>query len=90
MVGTNKSVINSLNSFYVLGTTVATNAILEGKGARVALLVTEGYKDVLQVRRSQVPGGLAGWFGIISHKLRQCGSPYVLCQDRLAQARASR
>jgi len=44
------------------GTTVATNAILEGKGARVALLVTEGYKDILQVRRSQVPGGLAGWF----------------------------
>ncbi|KAI0320578.1 Hydantoinase/oxoprolinase-domain-containing protein [Amylostereum chailletii] len=43
------------------GTTVATNAILEGKGAKVALLVTEGYKDILQVRRSQVPGGLAGW-----------------------------
>ncbi|KAI0035796.1 Hydantoinase/oxoprolinase-domain-containing protein [Vararia minispora EC-137] len=43
------------------GTTVATNAILEGKGAHVALLVTEGYKDILQVRRSQVPGGLAGW-----------------------------
>uniref|UniRef100_A0A0W0FFU6 PI-PLC Y-box domain-containing protein n=1 Tax=Moniliophthora roreri TaxID=221103 RepID=A0A0W0FFU6_MONRR len=43
------------------GTTIATNAILEGKGATVALLVTEGYKDILQVRRSQVPGGLAGW-----------------------------
>ncbi|KAJ7456876.1 Hydantoinase/oxoprolinase-domain-containing protein [Mycena latifolia] len=43
------------------GTTVATNAILEGKGARVALLVSEGYRDTLQVRRSQVPGGLAGW-----------------------------
>ncbi|TFK42837.1 Hydantoinase/oxoprolinase-domain-containing protein [Crucibulum laeve] len=43
------------------GTTVATNAILEGKGAHVALLVTEGYRDTLQVRRSAVPGGLAGW-----------------------------
>ncbi|KIJ53509.1 hypothetical protein M422DRAFT_241749 [Sphaerobolus stellatus SS14] len=43
------------------GTTVATNAILEGKGARVALFVTEGYRDVLQMRRSQVPGGLGGW-----------------------------
>ncbi|KAJ8078497.1 hypothetical protein PM082_012779 [Marasmius tenuissimus] len=42
-------------------TTIATNAILEGKGATVALLVTEGYKDILQVRRSHVPGGLAGW-----------------------------
>ncbi|KAK9782804.1 putative 5-oxoprolinase [Seiridium cardinale] len=43
------------------GTTVGTNAILEQKGARVALIVTEGYKDVLQTRRSQIPGGLAGW-----------------------------
>ena len=43
------------------GTTVATNAILEQKGAKVALVVTEGYKDILQTRRSQVPGGLASW-----------------------------
>ena len=43
------------------GTTVATNAILERTGARVALVVTEGYKDILQTRRSQVPGGLASW-----------------------------
>lgn len=43
------------------GTTVATNTILEQKGARVALVVTEGYKDILQTRRSQVPGGLASW-----------------------------
>lgn len=43
------------------GTTIATNTILEQKGARVALVVTEGYKDILQTRRSQVPGGLASW-----------------------------
>lgn len=43
------------------GTTIATNAILEQKGAKVALVITEGYKDVLQTRRSQVPGGLASW-----------------------------
>ncbi len=43
------------------GTTIATNTILEHKGARVALVVTEGYKDILQTRRSQVPGGLASW-----------------------------
>ena len=43
------------------GTTVATNVILEQKGARVALIVTEGFKDILQTRRSQVPGGLASW-----------------------------
>jgi len=43
------------------GTTVATNAVLEGKGARVGLVVTEGYGQLLQIARSLVPGGLAGW-----------------------------
>jgi len=43
------------------GTTVATNAVLEGKGARVGLVTTEGYGQILQVARSYVPGGLAGW-----------------------------
>jgi N-methylhydantoinase A len=43
------------------GTTVATNAILEGKGAIVGLVTTEGFRQVLQIARSFVPGGLAGW-----------------------------
>ena len=34
----------------VHGTTVATNALLERKGARVALLTTEGHRDVLEMR----------------------------------------
>jgi len=46
---------------FLHGTTVATNAILEGKGARVGLVTTRGFKQVLQVARSFVPGGLAGW-----------------------------
>ena len=43
------------------GTTVATNAILEGKGAKVGLVTTLGFRQVLQIARSFVPGGLAGW-----------------------------
>lgn len=43
------------------GTTVATNAILENKGARVGLVTTDGFRQVLQIARSFVPGGLAGW-----------------------------
>ena len=35
------------------GSTVATNAILERKGARVALLVTEGFRDLLLLQRHQ-------------------------------------
>jgi N-methylhydantoinase A len=33
------------------GTTVATNAILEGKGARTGLITTRGFRDVLEIRR---------------------------------------
>ena len=43
------------------GTTVATNAILTGKGARVGIVTTEGYGQMLQIARSFVPGILAGW-----------------------------
>lgn len=43
------------------GTTVATNTVLEGKGAKVGLVTTQGYRQVLQIARSYVPGGLGGW-----------------------------
>ncbi len=43
------------------GTTVATNTVLTASGARVGLVTTKGYKQVLQIARSYVPGGLAGW-----------------------------
>ena len=43
------------------GTTVATNTILEGSGAKVGLITTKGYRQVLQIARSFVPGGLGGW-----------------------------
>ncbi|MGC4251963.1 MAG: hydantoinase/oxoprolinase family protein [Sphingobium sp.] len=46
---------------FLHGTTVATNAVLEGKGSRVGLVVTEGYRHIMQIARSYVPGGLAGW-----------------------------
>jgi len=35
----------------VHGSTVATNAVLERKGARIALLVSAGFRDVLELRR---------------------------------------
>ncbi len=43
------------------GTTVATNAVLQGKGSVVGLVTTAGYEHTLQVARSFCPGGLGGW-----------------------------
>jgi len=43
------------------GTTVATNTVLTSSGARVGLVTTRGYRQVLQIARSFVPGGLGGW-----------------------------
>ncbi|HVY55228.1 MAG TPA: hydantoinase/oxoprolinase N-terminal domain-containing protein, partial [Thermodesulfobacteriota bacterium] len=35
----------------VHGTTVATNTLLERKGARIALVTTEGFEDVIEIGR---------------------------------------
>ena len=51
------------------GTTVATNAVLTGKGAKVGLITTKGYRQVLQVARSFCPGGLGGWVSYIKAPL---------------------
>jgi N-methylhydantoinase A len=39
----------------VHGTTVATNAILELKGARCGLITTRGFRDILELRRLRMP-----------------------------------
>ncbi len=36
---------------FVHGTTAATNAVLERKGARIGLIATEGFRDVLEIGR---------------------------------------
>ena len=43
------------------GTTVATNTVLTGSGSKVGLVTTRGHRQVLQIARSYVPGGLGGW-----------------------------
>ena len=47
----------NLNAFAEVlhASTIATNAILEGKGAVTALVTTEGFRDVLELRRIRVP-----------------------------------
>ena len=66
------------------GTTTATNAILEGKGARTGLIVTHGHKDILAIRRSQIPGHLGAWLSynppdpVVSLQMT------VQCQERMS------
>ena len=42
-------------TFLVLGTTLATNSVLEGKWARTALITTAGFRDVLELARQRRP-----------------------------------
>ena len=51
------------------GTTVATNAVLTGRGAKVGLITTSGFEDTLQVARSFCPGGLGGWVTFVKKPL---------------------
>jgi N-methylhydantoinase A len=37
------------------GSTIATNAVLEGKGARTGMLVTAGFRYVLEIGRHEIP-----------------------------------
>ena len=41
--------------FLIHGTTVATNTILQRKGARTAFITTEGFRDVLHIQRQDRP-----------------------------------
>jgi N-methylhydantoinase A len=38
------------------GSTVATNAVLEGKGSRLGLITTLGFRDMLEIGRAYIPG----------------------------------
>ncbi len=38
-------------TLFVHGSTIATNTVLEGKGARVGMLATAGFRDAVEIRR---------------------------------------
>ena len=43
----------SPTSYFSHGTTVGVNAVIENKGAKVAIITTAGFRDVLELRRGQ-------------------------------------
>ena len=50
-----EGVPRSALGFVAHGTTVATNALLEKKGARTALITTRGFRDLLEIARQKRP-----------------------------------
>lgn len=67
--GTEVADLLAAADLFVYSTTRATNAILEGKTARTALLVTEGFPDILLLRE----GGKVGAFDFDT----PYGAPYI-------------
>ncbi|MEE8585077.1 MAG: hydantoinase/oxoprolinase family protein, partial [Acidobacteriota bacterium] len=58
-----RKIINNQPSFLVrYGSTVATNALLERKGAKTVLVTNQGFEDILEIGRQNRPGlySLAG------------------------------
>lgn len=51
----NEPVDGSYIDWIRMGTTVATNALLERKGERMALVITKGFKDVLYIGNQARP-----------------------------------
>ena len=51
-------------AYFAHGTTAATNAFIERKGAKTGLLTTRGFADVMAIQRCQ-----ASWAGMLDHEI---------------------
>ncbi|MFN3938075.1 MAG: hydantoinase/oxoprolinase family protein [Gemmobacter sp.] len=72
----------------VHGTTAGTNALLERKGARIGVITTEGFRDVLEMRRRDRPRtwGLRGNFDpVVPRDLRLEVAERVLADGTIRQ-----
>ena len=68
----------------VHGSTVATNAVLEGKGAKTALVTTAGFEDVLEIGRQDRPSLYDVWVSRPSPLVlaeRRFGAPERVASD---------
>jgi len=54
-IGISREALLDDTALILHGTTVATNALLEGKGAKVGMLTTDGFRDVIEQREGLKP-----------------------------------
>jgi N-methylhydantoinase A len=59
---TSKGIAPNAIEFFAHGTTITTNALLEMRGAKVGLLITEGYRAVQEVQNQARDGNLFDYF----------------------------
>lgn len=87
--------------YFVHGTTIAVNTLIERKGARLALLVTKGFRDLLIIQRLHVPRPQYWWGDRpapliardlvfeIDERLRADGSTHVALSETSVQSAVS-
>jgi N-methylhydantoinase A len=63
-LGVSNAKLVSELAYFAHGTTAATNAFIERKGARTGLLTTQGFGDILRIQRS-----MSSWAGTAVHEL---------------------
>ncbi|OFZ99400.1 MAG: hypothetical protein A3H35_19085 [Betaproteobacteria bacterium RIFCSPLOWO2_02_FULL_62_17] len=63
-LGVEREKLISQLDYFAHGTTAATNAFIERKGAKTGLLTTRGFADILAVQRC-----MAGWVGMLDHEI---------------------
>ncbi|MBI4540125.1 MAG: hydantoinase/oxoprolinase family protein [Gemmatimonadetes bacterium] len=70
-----RRLIDGAPFFLIHGSTVATNALLEGRGARVVLVTNRGFEDIIEIGRQNRPQ----LYALVGHR----PPPLVAREDRI-------
>ncbi len=101
-LGMSRADLLQQTALVIHGTTVATNALLERKGAKVGMLTTEGFRDVIEQREGLKPDRYNLRLPVepvlvprsrrlpITERLRHCGSTEIVLDEPGVEAAVDR